>query len=98
MNNKKKGVRMTMYPDKEYKEKYPDFGEVLKGRRMTLKAPKEPTMRKVFGDEDEKIYFCKYLAQELNHRLDDIADELAIHPVILVESEWIDDIISHYEK
>lgn len=29
---------------KEYKEKYPDFGEALKGRRMTLKAPKENEM------------------------------------------------------
>lgn len=29
---------------KEYKEKYPDFTDALKGRSMTLKAPKENEM------------------------------------------------------
>ncbi len=29
------------YTMKEYKKKYPDFDKALRGRRMTLKAPKE---------------------------------------------------------
>lgn len=55
-------------------------------------------MRTIFDDTEERVFFSRYLADNINKAIDKITEEIAIEPVIDITPNMIEIAIKEYEK